>query len=30
MTALAGKARSLGADEVQLIAWVTQKGEDGK
>ena len=30
ISALASKARSLGADEVQLIAWVTQKGEDGK
>ena len=30
MTALAGKARSLGADDAQLTAWVTQKGEDGK
>ena len=27
MTALAGKARSLGADDAQLTAWVTQKGE---
>ena len=30
MTALAGKARSLGADDAQLTAWVTQKGEDSK
>ena len=30
MTALAGKARSLGADDAQLTAWVTQKGEDGQ
>ena len=30
ISALASKARSLGADEAQLIAWVTQKGEDGK
>ena len=30
ISALASKARSLGADEAQLTAWVTQKGEDGK
>jgi len=30
ISALASKARSLGADDAQLTAWVTQKGEDGK